>query len=79
MLVASDGSIFIYKNQRDNGVVHYVAVTPCNDLVINENDYSWERKDVCLPATKDEQTILFERMKEAGYEWDAMKKQLKKL
>ena len=30
------------------------------------------------PATKDEQTILFERMKEAGYEWDADKKELKK-
>ena len=79
VLVASDGSIFIYKNQRDNGVVHYVAVTSYNDLVINENDYSWERKDVCHPATKDEQTILFERIKEAGYEWNAETKELKKI
>lgn len=31
------------------------------------------------PATKDRQTILFERMKEAGYEWDAEKKELKKI
>ena len=79
VLVASDGSIFIYKNQRDNGVVHYVAVTPCNDFVINENDYSWERKDACHPATKEQRDLLFAKMKEAGYEWNKDKKKLIKL
>ena len=31
------------------------------------------------PATKEEQVLLFTRMKEAGYEWDAEKKELKKI
>ena len=35
-------------------------------------------KDVC-PATKDEQSILFARMKEEGYEWDAETKVLNKV
>lgn len=34
--------------------------------------------DVC-PATKDEQTILSVRIKESGYEWDAEKKEVKKI
>jgi hypothetical protein len=33
--------------------------------------------DAC-PATKDEQTILFARMKQAGCEWDVNKTELKK-
>ena len=33
----------------------------------------------CLPADKEEQDILFQKMKEAGYKWDAEKKELKKI
>lgn len=76
VLVASDGSIFIYKYQRNNSVVYYIAVTSCNDLVINENDYSWENKNACHPATKEQRELLFAKMKEAGYEWDNIKHKL---
>jgi len=31
------------------------------------------------PATKEQRELLFAKMKEAGYEWDAKKKELKKL
>ena len=31
------------------------------------------------PATKEQRSILFQKMKEAGYEWDAEKKELKKI
>lgn len=31
------------------------------------------------PATKEQRDLLFAKMKEAGYKWDATKKQLKKL
>lgn len=34
--------------------------------------------DIC-PATKEQRDLLFQKMKEAGYEWDAEKKELKKL
>ena len=31
------------------------------------------------PATKEQRDLLFQKMKEAGYEWDADKKELKKI
>ena len=31
-----------------------------------------------VPATKEQRDLLFAKMKEAGYEWDADKKELKK-
>lgn len=31
------------------------------------------------PATKEQRDLLFQKMKEAGYEWDAYKKELKKI
>ena len=31
------------------------------------------------PATKEQRDLLFSKMKEAGYEWDAQKKELKKI
>lgn len=33
----------------------------------------------CKPATKEQRDLLFSKMKEAGYEWDAEKKELKKI
>lgn len=36
------------------------------------------RNKVC-PATKEQRDLLFSKMKEAGYEWDAEKKKLKKI
>jgi len=32
-----------------------------------------------IPATKEQRDLLFAKMKEAGYEWDAEKKELKKI
>ncbi len=36
------------------------------------------RNKIC-PATKEQRDLLFQKMKEAGYEWDANKKELKKI
>ena len=35
--------------------------------------------DNIKPATKEQRDLLFQKMKEAGYEWDAEKKELKKI
>lgn len=35
--------------------------------------------DTVKPATKEQRDLLFQKMKEAGYEWDAEKKELKKI
>lgn len=47
-----------------------------NDLFISTSGYSnatWE------PATKEQRDLLFQKMKDAGYGWDAKKKELKKI
>jgi hypothetical protein len=35
--------------------------------------------DKYVPATKEQRELLFQKMKEAGYEWDADKKELRKI
>ncbi|MCR4774589.1 MAG: hypothetical protein K5854_09570 [Prevotella sp.] len=67
--------IWIYKDDKN-----YHACVNLNYATenITTNGFIAIPMDAC-PATKDEQTILFSRMKEAGYEWDAEKKELKKV
>ena len=43
-----------------------------------ENGNTMDSDDV-IPATKEQRDLLFQKMKEAGYEWDADKKELKKI
>ena len=38
-----------------------------------------ENKNIIHPATKEQRDTFFAKMKEAGYEWDAEKKELKKI
>lgn len=71
----SNRLIWIYKDNE-----HYHACVNMNYVTDNvaTDDLLSIPNDVC-PATKDEQTILFARMKEAGYVWDANKKESKKI
>ena len=39
----------------------------------------WTWMQDIKPATKEQRDLLFQKMKEAGYEWDAEKKELKKV
>lgn len=59
------------------GHVHYHA------LLVNNN---FSDKGTCCisidnlnPATKEQRDLLFQKMKEAGYKWDADKRELKKI
>lgn len=65
--------IWIYKDNE-----HYYACVNMNYATKNVaiNGLIIIPNDAC-PATKDEQTILFARMEEAGHEWDVEKKELK--
>ena len=45
----------------------------------NENCGHWCYSNEVRPTTKEECDLLFAKMKEAGYEWDAEKKELKKI
>ena len=46
------------------------GITPYTNLVSREN---------ATPATKEQRDLLFQKMEEASYEWDAEKKRLKKI
>ena len=73
-------NIFIFKNIniKDNDVYCYCSFLEtfrtegyiANADPINTDFY---------PATKEQRDLLFQKMKEAGYEWDAEKKELKKI
>ena len=82
VLVASDKSIFIYDGSiNENGSVGFhIAFTEDMDIILNSDDgCGWEEKDSCHPSTKEQRDLLFQKMHEAGYEWDADKKELKKI
>lgn len=59
------------------GHVHYHA------LLVNDNFDDKGTCCICIddlkPATKEQRELLFQKMKEEGYEWDADTKQLKKI
>ena len=82
VLVASDKSLFIYDGSiNENGSAGFhIAFTEDMDIILNSDDgCGWEEKDSCHPATKEQRNTLFTKMKEAGYEWDAENKKLKKI
>ncbi len=67
--------VWIYKDKEHYYTcvnMNYVTENVATDGLISVPN------DTC-PATKDERTILFEKIKEAGYELDAEKKELKKV
>ena len=79
VLVASDGSIFLFKGTIDCACKHYVALTTDGAVKFNEGiEHYWETSTAVHPATKEQRDLLFAKMKEAGYEWDDVHKQLKK-
>lgn len=79
-LAASDGSIFLFKCTIDCACKHYVALATDNTVKFNEGlVHHWETSRAVHPATKEQRDLLFAKMHEAGYEWDAENKQLKKI
>ena len=88
-VLATENFIFIFKNIDDGNGVHYYCQY---EISKHENDNQF---DIALPqslmgrvgnsishyspATKEQRDLLFQKMKEVGYEWDSEKKELKKI
>ena len=88
---AKEGDVLAYETDEEDlwimiywslyepyeGHVHYHA------LLVNDNFSDKGTCCICIdnlkPATKEQRDLLFQKMKEAGYEWDAEKKELKKI
>ncbi len=81
VLTASDNSIFIFKEIEDYGCKYYIALEKDNETInVNDNlEYFLESIRSVKPSTKKQSDLLFAKMKEAGYKWDADKKELKKI
>lgn len=84
-VLADENSIVIFRkigNERWSDVIDYYAVLyKTDDFTIQRGISYWgttEKTDLS-PATKEQRDLLFQKMKEAGYEWDAEKKELRKI
>lgn len=78
VLVTEDW-VFIFKKMNSNGKpVCYCHYDIELGFRIDTNSYMASGSEI-YPATKEQRDLLFQKMKEAGYEWDAEKKELKKI
>ena len=58
---------------------HFYQYNDGTSEVEGTTDKLSSANDVFQPSTKEQCELLFAKMKEAGYEWDADKKELKKV
>ena len=77
-VLKEDSCIFIIERMKPNGT----AIVHC--CLFDDGDFDLGSTlsfdiDSTYPATKEQRTELFLKMREAGYEWDAEKKELKKI
>ena len=77
-VLATKDIVFIFKHMDKTGLSlckSYCEVIGNSKLGLG---FDFSINDV-HPATKEQRDILFQKMNEAGYEWDAEKKELKKI
>ena len=80
VLVASDGSIFIFESVVDCACKHYIALTTDGVVKFNEGlEHFWETSTAVKPATKEQRDTLERAMTNAGYRWDKEKLKLEKI
>ena len=76
-----DGEIFIFLfNQiQDKWIVAYGYYSETADEFIEKAYFGRYHEDSFSPATKEQRDLFFSKIKEAGYEWDTEKKELRKI
>lgn len=81
VLVGKDGHPFIFTGEfdvQDDNPTAYCGINSDDKFITGKGSH-WTFKDGIKPATKEQRELLFAKMKEAGYEWDAEKKEVKKI
>jgi len=78
-VLAVENMIFIYKTVLASHVVSYCKLFNNKFELFNDARTCCEGNSKIHPATKEQHDLLFQKMKEAGYEWDSEKKELKKI
>lgn len=79
VLVASDESLFIFARTKDIAAYYHYSLCKNGSQEISDGKHAWEVAKGCHPATKEQHDLLFKKIHEAGYEWNADKKELKKI
>ena len=69
-------AIILYKYRSSDGI-HINAYCALQKGIFIKQGMLWDRDFV--PATKEQRDLFFQKMKEAGYEWNSEKKELKKI
>ena len=74
-----DDFIFIYNNTSILQAYCYYSKER-NRFIMEDRGHHcpWNMQEV-TPATKEQRDLLFQKIKDAGYEWDVEKKELKKI
>ena len=78
-ILATLAGVFIYNGNNGGGSCPgcYCGINTLGRFKAGV-EHHWTGKKV-YPATKEQRDHLFQKMKEAGYEWDADKKELRKI
>ena len=80
-VLATLNYIYIFDSiDKETETVGYYCLMKKSDGHFSFGDYKIHDEILnSIPATKEQRDLLFQKMKEAGYEWDAEKKELKKI
>lgn len=88
VLVNQNGEMpFIFKECKNNHIYCYCGYTNRKDIFFDRfvdsegEELHWLNlyHEQAYPATKEQRDLLFQKMRESGYEWDAEKKEVKKI
>ena len=80
VLYFSDETIVIFKDLYNATTFHSYCHIEDGLFDVSKDDMpDWWEGEGFQPATKEQRDILFRKMREAGYEWDSEKKELKKI
>ena len=71
--------LFIFKLIADREVHEYCSYRTIDKHFSLKDSFLGYVDNVYHPATQEQRDLLFQKMKEAGYEWDAEKKELRKI
>ena len=71
---------FIFKHRKPNEQAEvYCGINIYGKFFVENTKDCIITTDKYIPATKEQRDTLFAKMREAGYKWDAEKKELKKI
>ena len=81
-VLALNGEYFLYKEKKNSMTECYIShcfIDSAGTFRENGEFLPIERGNEVKPAIEGQRELLFAKMKEAGYKWDADKKELKKI